>query len=105
MLDRANDVLGIVLAGEHVGVGHARHGDVLVTFPASIAGIRDAHQFRGKLVTQIALQNPVLNENSLLRIVALVIHIEGTAAPGHGAVIHHGALFAGDTFADESCEC
>src|SRR5262245_39209883 len=29
---RANDLLGIAVAGEHVRIRHARHGDMLVTF-------------------------------------------------------------------------
>src|SRR5439155_18827464 len=39
-----NNVFGIVLARQHVGVGHTRHGDVLVALAAYIAGVGDAHQ-------------------------------------------------------------
>ena len=37
---RAEDLLRVALAGEHEGVGHARHGDVLVAFSAAVAGGR-----------------------------------------------------------------
>src|SRR6202044_3200191 len=36
--DGLDDVLGHVVAVEHVGVGHAGHGDVMVALPASAAG-------------------------------------------------------------------
>ena len=42
--DGMDDVLRIVITGKHVSVGHARHGNVLVTFAASIAGVGDTHQ-------------------------------------------------------------
>ena len=44
-----------VFAGQHVGVSHARHGNVLVTFAAPVARIGKAHQFGRKLVTEISL--------------------------------------------------
>src|ERR1700678_3436156 len=49
-LHRANNVFGIVLTGEHLGVGHARHGNVFVAFAASIAGVGHSHQTGRKLV-------------------------------------------------------
>ena len=92
MLDRSNDVARIVFASQHVGVGHARHGDVLVTFAASVAGVRHAHQLGGKFVTQISLQNAFFDQHGVLRGLAFVVHVERAAAPGHGAVIDNGAL-------------
>src|SRR5262249_36569208 len=43
-LHAANDVLGLLIAGQHVGVCHARHRDVLVTLAASVAGVGHLHQ-------------------------------------------------------------
>src|SRR5712692_3171448 len=62
-LDRANDVLRLILARKHVGIRHPWHGDVLVTLTAPIAGVGNAHQARGKLVTEVALQNSILDEH------------------------------------------
>ncbi len=42
-----------VVAGEHVGVGHARHGDALVAFAAAGTGVGGAGKPRGELVGQI----------------------------------------------------
>src|ERR1035437_1427007 len=47
-LDAPNNVLGCIVAGEHVSVGHARHGDGLVAFAAAGAGVGHAHQPRGE---------------------------------------------------------
>ena len=63
ILHGANDVFGIVLPGEHVGVGHARHGNVLVAFAAAVAGVGHAHQAGGKLVAQISLENSVFDQD------------------------------------------
>ena len=105
VLHGANDVFGIVLPGEHVSVGHARHGDVLVALAASVAGVGDAHQARGKLVAEIALQNSLFDEHGFLRGLAFVVDVERSAAPGHGAVVDDRAFFAGDALADEAREC
>ena len=104
VLDGANDVFGIVLSGEHVGVGHARHGDVLVAFAASVAGVGHAHEPSGELVAQIAFEDSVLDQDGLLRGLAFVIDVERAAAPGHGAVIDDRASFAGYALADQSGE-
>ena len=48
-----DDVLRIVLTSEHVGIGHARHGNVFVTFAASVASVGHSHQPSGQLVAQV----------------------------------------------------
>ena len=78
--------------GEHVGVGHARHGNVLVALAAAVAGVGDAHQPRRKLVAEIALQDAVLDQHGFLRGLAFVVDVERAAAPGHGAVVDDRAL-------------
>ena len=99
-----NNIVRIVIAGEHVSIGHARHGDVLVTFTASITGIGHAHQTRRELVAQIPLEDSFFDQNSFLCGMAFVIHIERSPTPGHGAVVHNRAFFAGDFLADQSGE-
>src|SRR5215469_2694683 len=54
-LDRSQNVLGIILACQHVSVRHARHGDVLVALTPPVAGIGNAHQLRRKFVAEIIL--------------------------------------------------
>ena len=94
----------IVLAGQHVGVGHARHGDVFVAFAAAVAGVGHAHQAGGKFVAQISLQNSLFDQDGVLRGLAFVVHVERAAPPGHGAVVDDGALFAGYALADQAGE-
>src|SRR5512146_2871482 len=52
-LHRAQDVLGRIFAAEHVGVRHARHGNVLVAFASAVAGVAHVHETRGVLVGQV----------------------------------------------------
>ncbi len=92
----------IVLPGEHVGVGHARHGNVLVAFATAVAGVGHAHQAGGELVAQVSLQNSVLDQDRVLRGLTFVVHVERAAPPGHGAVIDYRAFFAGYAFADQA---
>src|SRR2546429_4571499 len=41
---RTHDVVRVIFTREHIGISHARHGDMLVTLAASVAGIGNAHQ-------------------------------------------------------------
>src|SRR5581483_10746222 len=66
VLDGLEDVFGRVLAGEHVGVGHARHGDVFVTFAAAVAGVGHVHKAGGKLIGDVALENALLDEDGIV---------------------------------------
>ena len=95
---------GSVVAIEHVGVGHARHGDVLVAFAASVAGVGHAHQAGGELVAEVALKNAVFDEDGLLGGRAFVIDVERTAPVGHGAVVDDGDFGAGYFLPDEAGE-
>ena len=103
-MTRLDDVLGHVVAVEHVGVGHARHGDVVVALAAAGAGVGRAHEARGELVGEIALEDAVLDEDGLLGGVAFVVDVDGAAAVGHAAVVDDGDFLAGDLLADEAGE-
>ena len=83
-VDRAHDVVGIVLAREHEGVGHARHRQVRVALAAAVAGRRHAHQPRVQPVLQVAAQDAVLDQHGALRGRALVVDVE-RAAPARAA--------------------
>ena len=50
------------------------------------------------------LRIPFSIRTVFLRGLAFVVHVERAAPPGHGAVVDHGALFAGDVLADQSGE-
>ena len=103
-MTRAQNVLGLVVAGQHVGVGHARHGDGLVALAAAGAGVGRAHEPRRKLVGQVALQHAAFDQGRFLGCRAFVVHVERAAAAGHGAVIHHGHFGAGHRLPDQPGE-
>src|SRR5208282_4835823 len=104
VLDRLDDVFRIILTGQHVGIGHAGHGNVFVALAASVAGVFHAHETSRKLVAEIALEDSLLDQHGLLSRVALVIEVQRAAAPGHGAVVDDGASLAGYALADQSGE-
>src|SRR4029077_3980319 len=101
VLDRADDIFGIVLPGEHVSVGHARHGNVLVAFATAVTGVSHSHQEGRELVAEVSLQNSIFDQDCVLGGLTFVVHVERSTAPGHGAVVDYGAFFAGYTLADE----
>src|ERR1019366_4149407 len=102
--DRLDDVLRHVGAVEHVGVGHARHGDVVVALAAAGAGVGRAHEAGGELVGEVALEDAVLDEDVFLGGVAFVVQIDRSAAVGHAAVVDDSDLLAGNLLADEAGE-
>src|SRR5207249_4501392 len=58
--DRADDLLGVVRACQHVGIGHARHGDVLVALAAAVARARRPEYAGAQLVLDVAAPDSVL---------------------------------------------
>src|SRR6266850_1340187 len=42
----ADNVFRRILARQHVSIGHARHGNVLIAFATAVAGVGNAHQAR-----------------------------------------------------------
>src|ERR1019366_2872412 len=79
VLHRLNNVFRRVLPGEHVSVGHTRHGDVLIALATAVAGVGNAHQARRQLVGEIGLEDAVLDEHRVLGLVAFVVHVERAA--------------------------
>ena len=57
-----------------------------------------------KLVLQVAAQNPVFDQDVAPGRLAFVVDIQGAAAAADGAVVDHGAEFAGDLLADPAAE-
>src|SRR5207244_4142599 len=99
-VDRADDVLGRVLARQHEGVGHARHGEVCEALAPAVAGRRHAHGRRVEPILEIAAQDAALDQHRALRGRALVVDVERAAAFGDGAVVDHRAHLRGDARAD-----
>ena len=77
---------------------------MLVAFAASVAGVCHAHEPRGKLVAEVALEDAVFDQHGFLGRRALIVDIQGSAARRHGAVVDHGHLGAGDLLSDKARE-
>src|SRR5271156_1704290 len=90
VLDRGDDLGGVAAAGQHVGVGHARHRDVAVAFAAAIAGGAHLHQPRVLAILHVADQDAVLDQHAAAGGGTPVVDGERAAARRHGAVIDHG---------------
>ena len=90
LLDRGNDLLRRVVAGSHVGVGHARHRLVRVGFAPAVAGGRHAHQAGVLPVLHVADQLSVLDQDGSVGRRALVVDGQRAATFGNGAVIDDG---------------
>ena len=63
VLDRGENFGRVTLAGEHVGVGHARHRDMGIALAATVAGGLHVHQSRILAVLHVADQNAVLDQH------------------------------------------
>ena len=99
-LDRADDVLGVVLAGQHERVGHARHRRMREALAAAVAGGRHPHQPGVEPVLQVAAEDAVLDQHGAAGRRALVVHVERAAPVRDGAVVDHGHQLGGDLLAD-----
>src|SRR5476649_2360080 len=63
LLDGGNDLLGILVAAQHEGVGHARHRRIGVALPSAVAGRLHTHQARIHAVLHQADQSAVLDQH------------------------------------------
>ena len=104
LLDAGHDFFRVLVAAQHVGVGHARHRDMGVALAPAVAGGRHAHQARIHGVLDIALEDAIFNQHIALAGVAFVIHVERAAAVGDGAVVQHGHAFGGHPLANPATE-
>ena len=99
-----DNFFGIALARQHISVGHARHGDVLVAFAPSAAGGSGFHQAARQLVLQIATQHAIFDQHVFLRGHPFVVHVERSAPAADGAVVDHRAKRARHLLADAPAE-
>ncbi len=95
---------GSLSPGEHVGVGHARHGQVGVGLAPAVAGGGDAHEAGVELVLHVSAQDAVLDQHRALGRRALVVHVQRAATVGQGAVVDDGDAGGRDPFAHASGE-
>ena len=103
-LTEARIAAGIVLAREHVGVGHARHRDVGIGLAAAVAGRLHAHQPGVLAVLHVADEDAVLDQRRRVGRRALVVDGERAAAERDGAVIDDGHAGRGDALAHQAGE-
>ncbi len=101
-LHAGDDFLRIALAGEHVGVGHARHGDVREGLAPRVAGERHFHQARVQAVLQVAAQHAVFDQHVALGRGAFVVDRERAAPARQRAVVHHRDAGRSDALAEAS---
>src|ERR1700761_9322494 len=102
LFHRTDDFLRIVLAGQHVGIGHAWHRQLREGFTATIAGSGHAHQARVELVLHVALEDAVLDQRGALGRRAFIVHTERAAPAWQGAVVDHGDTGRRNALADPS---
>ena len=90
VLDPLDQLARIVLAGEHEGVGHARHRRMGEAFAAAVAGRLHAHQPGIEPVLQIALEDAVLDQHVAPRRRAFVVDGQRSAPLLDRAVVDDG---------------
>ena len=95
---------GIALSRQHVGVGHARHGYVVKTLAAAVAGGLHAHQAGVLPVLHVADENAVLDQGGAVGGRALIVDVEAAAPARQGAVIDHRHLLRGDPLAHQAAK-
>ena len=93
---------GSLVAGEHVGVGHARHRHVGEAFAPAVAGRLHAHQPRVLPVLHVAVEDAVLDQHGAIGRRAFVVDGERAAASRNGAVVDDGDALGGDALADQA---
>src|SRR5262245_20677553 len=104
VLDRLQDLAGVVLPGEHERVGHARHRRVGVRLAPSIAGRLHAHEPGVEPVLHVAGEDAVLDQDGAPGRRTLVVDVERAAAVGDRAVVDHRDQLGGDLLAHAAGE-
>ena len=90
LLHRADDLLLVVRAGQHVGGAHARQRRVAVALAPPVAGGRDLVVAGRDGVVQVGGEHAVLHQHGAAGRVALVVHVDRAARAGLGAVVDDG---------------
>ena len=104
VLHRGDDLLRVAVAGQHVGVGHARHRHVAVALPPAVAGRLHAHEAGVLPVLHVAGEDAVLDQHGAAGRRALVVDRQRTPPRRNGAVVDHGDALGGDLLAHQARE-
>src|SRR3984957_13751050 len=99
---RGDDLAGVAVAGQHVGVGHARHRHVGETFAPAVARGLHAHQPGVLAVLHVADQRAILDQHGAIGRRAFIVDRQRAAAQRHGAVVDDGYTFRGDLLSHQS---
>src|SRR3984957_319688 len=102
VLHRGDDLARVAVAGQHVGVGHARHRHMGETFAPAVSRGLHAHQAGVLAVLHVADQNTVLDQHGAIGRRALIVDRQRAAAQRHGAVIDDRDTFRGDLLPHQS---
>src|SRR5205085_3522693 len=91
----ADDLFGRLIAGCEVGVGHARQRRVPEALAAARTGRSLPRQLGVEVIVEVALENSLFDQDLALAGIPLVVHVDGAASAGHGAVVDHGDQLTG----------
>ena len=100
-----DDFLGVFVATQHEGVGHAGQWCACIAFAARIACGFCFHQAGVEGVAEVAFQDSVFNEDVALCGCAFVVDVQGATAVGNGAVVEDGDARGGNTLTNAVAEC
>src|SRR3954466_2092100 len=89
-IDLADDLLGRLVSGREIRVGHARQRRVAEALAAPRAGAALPGELRVQVIVEIALEHAVLDQHFPLARVAFVVDVDGAAPSRDGAVVDHG---------------
>ena len=78
---------------------------MIVALPPSVPGQRRLHEPCAQPILQIALQDTLLDQNRPVSGIALVVHIQRSAAEWNRSIIDHGAKLRSHFMADQAGKC
>ena len=87
VIGAADDVVGILGAVEHVGVGHPHHRQVHVALSPAVAGLLAALLAGPQVVPHVVGEHTVLDEHVVLARVAFVVDADRAPLAAHRAVV------------------
>ena len=96
----ADDLVGVLGPGQHVGVGHAHHRQVLVALPPAVARAGPPLLAGPQPVPHVVGEDAVLDQDVAPGRVALVVDGDGSPLRAHGAVVDQRDQRAGHQLAD-----
>ena len=99
-----DDVVGVGLAGQQVGVGHPDHRERLVGLPPAVAARLPALLAGPEEIPHVVVEDAALDERVVPGGMALVVDGQGAPAPVEGAVVDQRHERGGDLGADPAPE-